>query len=76
MISNNLLKEAVVISLFIVVIGVVLHHLTVQFWRPHDLNNMTMYAVHLAGTAFVAHILLELSGLNRWYCKHGNACKL
>ena len=75
MISNNLLKEALVVGLIFLVVGVALHHLSVVMWRPHNLNDMKIYAVHLVGTAVIAHILLELSGLNKWYCKNGNACK-
>ena len=24
---------------------------------------------------FITHIVCELSGINKWYCKNGNACR-
>ena len=26
-------------------------------------------------TGVIGHYICEVSGLNRWYCKNGNACK-
>jgi len=26
-------------------------------------------------TGFVIHIICEISGINKYYCKNGNACK-
>ena len=26
-------------------------------------------------TGFIGHLLFEALGTNKWYCKHGNACK-
>ena len=26
-------------------------------------------------TGFLFHLVAELSGVNKWYCKNGNACK-
>lgn len=27
-------------------------------------------------TFFILHLGMEFSGVNKWYCKHGNACRI
>ena len=71
---QSLIKEGVAVALVVVVVGIVLHQLSLKVYGPHNLNNKGMYALHLAATVFVSHLLLEWAGANRWYCVHGTAC--
>lgn len=72
---QDLLKEVLGVGLILVVVGLALHLLTVHFYGQHDLNNMGIYALHLFGAGVVVHLLCEYSGINKWYCQNGNACK-
>jgi hypothetical protein len=67
--------EALKLALVFIVVGVVLHFVSLKVMGSHNLNDMKMYAVHLGATAVVAHLLLEAQGVNKWYCKNGVACR-
>ena len=73
MLTEQLVKEAVSVGVVVVVIGLVLHMISLKL-KAHDLNNMTVYSVHLFATAVLAHLLMEYAGVNAWYCSNGVAC--
>uniref|UniRef100_A0A6C0F749 Uncharacterized protein n=1 Tax=viral metagenome TaxID=1070528 RepID=A0A6C0F749_9ZZZZ len=55
-----------------VVVGVVMSLLYYGF--NHLLpKKQPMKLVFIVG--FIGHLLFELMGANKWYCKHGTACK-
>ena len=60
----NLLIEAIVVGLVFLILGI--------FAKQLKLNEPMTWFV--AGA--VGHLLFEVSGINRWYCTNGNACKL
>ena len=76
----ELLKEAAIVGVLIAVIGTITSLAVGKFFE-HDLppaceewnKNLVMEAC-LFFTGFVAHIVFEKTGLNKWYCKHGVAC--
>lgn len=71
-----LYSEALVVGVMVVLLGVVLHHLTIHIYGPHDLNDMKMFAIHLFFIGVVTHLLCEAVGVNRWYCDNGVACQI
>ena len=57
---NKLLLEAIVVGCILMIVY-------------KQIPAGTPFRVFLAG--FLVHILCEFSGINRWYCTHGNACR-
>ena len=51
------------------VVGLVM--LAIHYGLSMLMNNQLL-VVFLTG--FIGHLLFEIAGANRWYCKHGKAC--
>ncbi len=67
--------EAIIIGLLVVVIGVAFHWLSLKLYGDHDLNKISMFAGHLFIIGVLTHAICEISGVNKWYCTNGAACK-
>ena len=72
---SNVFIEAFMVGLLVIVIGIVLHYITLQIMGPHDLNDMKVFAIHLFVIGIITHLLCEFTGINKWYCTNGAACK-
>jgi hypothetical protein len=70
---GTVLKEAVVVGIMLTILGMILHLISKQI-MAHDMNNNVVLAVHFLVIGILFHILCEVFGLNKWYCKHGKAC--
>lgn len=68
-------KELTGVGLIVLCIGIILHLVSLNTYGAHDLNDIKVYGAHLFITGIAAHIFCELSGINRWYCNNGVACK-
>lgn len=78
----NLLKEAVVVGVVFIFLGNLFGYLLsgsrlsvklpkeCSTWNKNYVMEMTLF---LSG--FFGHLLFEQTGLNKWYCKYGNACR-
>ncbi len=71
--TEKLVMESLYVGVVFVVLGLVLHMVSLKV-KPHNLNNMTTYSVHLFITAVLAHLIMEYLDVNKWYCTNGNAC--
>lgn len=77
---QKILIEAVVVGILTILIGY-LSSFIIGYFEKVDLpdvckswnKNYTMEKT-LFLTGFLIHILSEVFGLNRWYCKNGVAC--
>ena len=71
--------EALALGLSSLLMGLFLHVL-LGYHSQHS-NSPTMkkemiqLSILLFLTGVLLHLLYELSGMNKWYCKHGNACQ-
>jgi hypothetical protein len=72
----SLLKEATVVGVIAAIVGIVLHTVSLHVYGHHDLNDMVMFAGHLFGVGVLVHVIAEYTGVNKWYCTNGLACKI
>ena len=69
--------EASVIGLLTSVIGTLLSVLSMYQQPGFTLKQIHFWpSLFITGfmTGFIIHVIAELSGLNKWYCKNGYAC--
>ena len=75
----NLISEAFIIGIFVSIFGFIISTVMMfltdkdftikkyHFWKFVLLNCFLI--------GFLFHIFCEISGINKWYCVNGNACK-
>ena len=64
----KLIIEAVIVGLSNAFIWTVVSNI-------YNYNKTTDLLVSVFITGILLHIICEYSGINRWYCKNGNACQ-
>tara|TARA_Y100000768_G_scaffold387762_1_gene380184 strand:- start:2525 stop:2785 length:261 start_codon:yes stop_codon:yes gene_type:complete len=77
----GLMIEAFVVGITLVLVGTIISGIF-SFATKSDLppvckdwNKNYIMELSLFFTGFATHLLLEVVGLNKWYCKNGVACK-
>ena len=76
----KLLIEAVIVGVMTVIIGSIVGFIfgkmfsidlpsVCKKWNKYHTMELSLFF-----TGFLIHLLCEFSGLNKWYCKNGNAC--
>ena len=63
----NLIKEALLVGIFISVLGLLLHHLASMYMK-HDMNDYKIFGYHLFLIGVSGHLILEYFGVNKMYC--------
>ncbi len=77
---NQIIIEAIVVGIITVIIGNVSGLLVASMLKVNlpeickDWNKYYTMEITLFLTGFLIHILCELTGINKWYCKNGFAC--
>ncbi len=66
--------EALIVGILVVIIGLLIH-LSANYFMKHDLNNLVVYSAHLFVIGVAVHLFCEFTNINKYYCKHGDACK-
>ena len=72
----KLLIEAFIIGLSVVIFGTIISYIIaiIEDKNIKFLKNISMYiALFLIG--FILHIIYDIAGLNKWYCKNCAGCK-
>jgi hypothetical protein len=83
---SNVLKEATIVGLSVVVMGFIVRQLMrytpLHIKRDHEIekkrehwNKYYKGEVSLFLIGFFLHFIFEYTKLNKYYCKEGNACK-
>ena len=76
----QIIIEAIVVGIITVIIGNVSGLLVASMLKVNlpeickDWNKYYTMEITLFLTGFLIHILCELTGINKWYCKNGFAC--
>lgn len=68
-VTQKLIIEAVVVGLGLMVLWYVMNMVDQNIWKKNMLVSMFI-------TGAVFHLIAEFSGVNKWYCKNGNACNV
>lgn len=68
---QKLLIEALFVGVLVVVIGMAIN----MCMEKVKLERTRKQVLALFISGVVTHIICEYVGLNKWYCKNGNACK-
>ena len=66
----RLITEAIVVGIATVIIGLAVKYLF-QKNTEMDMTSVTIFFT----TGVLIHLICEIVGVNKWYCKYGNACR-
>jgi hypothetical protein len=73
----KVLIESLCVGLSALLMGLLLHfilgHHALHASSPNMKEEMIRLSILLFLTGFSIHLLFEYIGLNKWYCKYGNA---
>lgn len=70
----SVLLEALVVGVTILIVWHVVNYVA-EFALDDEQRSSAWYLpLSLFLTGFAGHLLFEISGANRWYCKSGAAC--
>jgi len=74
---KKLLTEALIVGVATAVLGLILSTLFMLTSKDFSFKKYHFWPQVLGAfflTGFLIHIGCEMTGVNKWYCKHGNAC--
>ncbi len=78
---KDLLIEAFVVGIITLIVGYTISYLISVLFKNNlppvckDWNKNRVMEISLFLTGTVTHLLFDLLGGNKWYCKNGYACK-
>lgn len=74
----KLIIEAVAVGILVVIMGTIVSNVISLLGgsKPSskDWNKNHVMEIALFFTGVLVHLVCEFSGINKWYCKNGNAC--
>jgi hypothetical protein len=76
--TQDFLKELIAVGVVTVVLGLAITWIVMKLTKnekPPGKDHWGYCALIFFLTGTVAHFVFEVAGWNKWYCKHGNACK-
>ena len=73
-INLNVAKEAFFVGIATITIGVLIKYF-IDMFAKSEKDKLYIFVIILFLTGFFIHILCQIAGLNKWYCKNGDACK-
>ena len=71
----SLFIEAITVGFMVLIGGTILIHFLSYLFSVSYNNKHYVIEISLFLTGFLIHIICEFTGINKWYCKYGNACK-
>lgn len=78
---KQLIIEGCVVGIVLVIIGIIITNLF-KFIHNNNLpdvcknwNKNYIMEINLFLIGFIAHMLFEMIGANKWYCNNGYACR-
>ena len=77
-ISLDFLKEVISVGIGTVILGLAVRYVVAVYYEkinPDFIFSNTGMWISLFLTGALLHTICEYSGINKWYCKNGVACK-
>jgi hypothetical protein len=74
----NYFGEAIIVGLATMILGTFLSVASMYIQPDFKISKIDFWPALLGVnflTGFILHLICEWTGVNRWYCKNGNACK-
>ena len=74
---KTLFNEALLVGIATSILGTFLSYLSMAYGQKSlnvQFDNWTSIIISEFFTGFILHYLAEYYGINKWYCKNGNAC--
>ena len=75
---NLLFKEAVYVGIATSILGTFFSYVSMAYGQKSlnvKFDNWTSIIISEYFTGFVLHYMAEYYGINKYYCKHGHACR-
>jgi len=72
--STKFFTEIIMVGISIMVVGLIVSFISMGE-KATTFNHWCNVAVTFFITGAVTHLIYESMGWNKWYCKHGNACR-
>jgi hypothetical protein len=69
-----ILKEAVLVGILLLIVAIPVMKIQHNLY-PGDIASPQKYWISTIIIGILAHLLCEFSGINKYYCKYGNACR-
>lgn len=66
---HTLALESLVVAVFFVILGAVVHSIFMKIYAKEAMMNHTLLGIQAGITAAAFHIISELSSVNTWYCR-------
>lgn len=67
--TSNLFIEALIVGIILLLVSTpIMWGVKSQFGKDTNYYATTVFI------GFMTHLIFEWSGMNKWYCKNGNAC--
>ena len=67
---NSFLMELLVVGIATAIVGLMVMSVLPKLFN----NQLANVGLALFVTGLLVHLLAEVSGVNKWYCKNGYAC--
>ena len=68
----QLLYEAISVGILVIIMGYLIIYLMKEMKLNMSRDNRMTLGFFSLGVSI--HLLCEFTGINKWYCKNGNAC--
>jgi len=68
------LTEAFIVGIIILIVAFPVMKIQ-EYYYPGDIASPQKYWVSTVIIGMLSHLICEFSGINKYYCKNGNACQ-
>jgi H+/Cl- antiporter ClcA len=74
----NIFLEALIVGIAVGILGFIISTCMMYMNKNFTIKKYNFWwqvMLSFFFTGFLFHLICQISGINKWYCKHGKACK-